>query len=520
MGRMQHDHYDWIIVGSGFGGAVSALRLVEKGYRVLVLEKGRRWRPEDFPRSTWDVRRFLWQPEVGLRGPFKMTFFRHLTVYSGVGVGGGSLVYANTLPVPKQGFFTHGSWAGLADWQAELAPHYATAQRMLGAATNPRLTAPDHALQRVAEGIGRADAFHPTEVAVFFGDATTEVPDPYFDGEGPPRVGCSFCGACMTGCRHGAKNTLDKNYLYLAERRGLELAAEQTVQAVRAREQGYEVETVDTFGWQRRRQTLTADRVMLSGGVLGTVDLLLRMRAAPDGLPALSGQVGQQVRTNSEALIGVTTSRPELDLSEGIAISSILHTDAHSHLEPVRYAAGSGLFRLLVVPHAPGATLGQRLAATLRVTLTNPLQMLKTWFVRDWAKSTTILLYMRSLEGTLALERGWFGMRTHLSTGATPTAAIPEASALAEAFAAEVDGTTVSIFSETILGTPSTAHILGGACIGADPTTGVIGPDHQVHGYPGLYVCDGSAVSANPGVNPSLTITAMTERAMAGIAPA
>ncbi len=511
-----NDHYDWVIVGSGFGGSVSALRLVEKGYRVLLVEKGRRWRPEDFPRTSLDLRNFLWQPEVGLRGPFKMSFFRHLTVYSGVGVGGGSLVYANTLPVPEDDFFEQGSWAGLADWKQELGPHYTTAQRMLGAAENPRLTAPDHALKAVAKGLGREEHFHRTKVAVHFGDPTREVPDPYFDGEGPARIGCSFCGGCMTGCRHGAKNTLDKNYLYLAEKRGLTLLAETTVEAVVRRDGGYALELVPTFAWRRKRRTVTADRVVLAGGVLGTVDLLLRMKE--DGLPELSEQVGRQVRTNSEALIGVTTRRKDLDLSEGIAISSILHTDEHSHLEPVRYAKGTGsLFRAMVLPHAPGATLPQRMAASVRTLAAQPGRAIASGLVRDWAKSTTILLYMRTLEGTMAFERGRLGMRSVITDGASPLASIPEATDLANRMAEQLDGFTVSMFTETLLGTPSTAHVLGGACIGKDRDHGVIGTDHQVHGYPGLYVCDGSAVSANPGVNPSLTITAMSERAMAGI---
>jgi len=513
------DHYDWVIVGSGFGGSVSALRLVEKGYRVLLVEKGRRYTPQDFPRSSLDLRNFLWRPEVGLRGPFQMSFFRHLTVYSGVGVGGGSLVYANTLPIPQQDFFEQGSWAGLADWQAELQPHYGTARRMLGATENPRFTAPDHALKAVAKAIGREEHFGPTQVAVHFGEQPgREVPDPYFDGEGPARRGCTFCGGCMTGCRVGAKNTLDKNYLYLAEKKGLTLLAETTADVVQAHDGGYRLELVNTFGLRRRRRTVTADRVVLSGGVLGTVDLLLRMREEGH-LPELSDEVGRQVRTNSEALIGVTTRRKDLDLSEGIAISSILHTDEHSHLEPVRYAAGTGgLFRAMVLPHAPGSTLIQRLAASARTLLANPRHAASAALVGDWAKATTILLYMRTLEGTMAFERGRMGLRSNVTDGASPAAFIPEATALADRMAKELDGFTVSMFMETLLGTPSTAHVLGGACIGATPHEGVIGPDHQVHGHPGLYVCDGSAVSANPGVNPSLTITAMSERAMAGIA--
>lgn len=518
---MEEEHFDVAIVGSGFGGSVSALRLSEKGYRVVVLEKGRRFAPGDFPKSNWDVRRFLWQPALGLRGPFKMTFLRHVTALHGIGVGGGSLVYANTLPVPQRSFFEQGSWAGLADWSAELAPHYQTARRMLGAAPNPFPGHTDKILGKIAEEDGLSERYGPTDVGVYFGEPGVEVDDPYFDGRGPRRTGCHFCGGCMVGCRHGAKNTLDKNYLWLAEHHhDAEIRPETTVTAIHPVQQGgYRVISRPTFGLRRPASVIRADRVVLAGGVLGTTELLLRMQQQPDGLPALSGQLGQAVRTNSESLIGVTARDPSLDLSQGVAIGSILHTDAHSHLEPVRYSAGSGLFRALVLPHAPGATLPQRMAASVRTVLQSPRRALAATFVRDWARSTAILLYMRSTEGTLGLSLGPLGLRSMVTAGAAPTATIPEASALAERFAEELDGFVVSMFTETIAAIPTTAHILGGATIGATEDDGVIGPDQQVHNYPGLYVCDGSAVSANPGVNPSLTITAMTERAMAAIPP-
>ncbi|MEQ1505014.1 MAG: GMC oxidoreductase [Myxococcota bacterium] len=499
------DRWDAIVVGSGFGGAVSALRLAEKGHRVLVLEKGRRFRAEDFPRTNWNLPGFLWNPSLGMRGPFQMTFTRHVTVLSGVGVGGGSLVYANTLPVPQPAFFEAGSWAGLRDWQAELAPHYATAKRMLGATRNPHLGTTDRILGELAAERGLADRFSPTDVAVYFGDRGTEageVDDPYFGGEGPRRTGCRLCGACMLGCPHGAKNTLDKNYLWLAERRGAVILPETTAVAVRPDpDGGYRVDTRP---------------MVLAGGVLGTVDLLLAMKADPQGLPRLSDRVGDHVRTNSESIIGVTAPSGT-DLTRGVAIGSILHTDDRSHLEPVRYPAGAGLFRAMVLPHAPGATFPQRLAASVRYALANPRRALGSVFVRDFGASTAMLLYMRTAEGTLAFDRGPLGLRSRVTDGEPPSASIPEASELAEAFAQKLDGFVVSLFTETMFGIPTTAHILGGACIGATPDDGVIGPDHQVFGYPGLYVCDGAAVSANPGVNPSLTITAMTERAMADL---
>lgn len=516
-------HYDFVIVGSGFGGSVAGLRLVEKGYRVLMIEKGRRFRAEDFPRTNWNLPRWLWMPALNFRGLFKMTFLPHVTVFSGVGVGGGSLVYANTLPVPKDAFFTTGSWAGLADWARELAPHYQTARRMLGAALFPGTTTGDRVLREIARDLGREEQFHPTEVAVYFGEPGRTVPDPYFNGEGPERTGCNHCGGCMTGCRHGAKNTLDKNYLWLAEKRGLTILADTEVQAVRPRaEGGYRVEATTSTGWfGRTSATFTADKVVLAGGVLGTVDLLLRMKEDPAGLPALSPRTGQYVRTNSESLIGVTTEDRDLDLSTGVAITSILHTDEWSHVEPVRYARGSGFFRLLMAPHAPGSNVFQRLVRFAGITVTSPLALLKMYLVPDWARYTQIMLYMRTLEGTLTFRRARTpltgfraGLTTALADAKAPEAFIPEATDIAQRFAAKVRGTTASLVSETVLGIPSTAHILGGACIGATAADGVIDARHEVYGYPGLYVCDGSAMSANPGVNPSLSITAMAERAM------
>jgi len=518
-------HADVIVVGSGFGGSVSALRLAEKGYRVLVLEKGRRFGLDDFPKSNWDLRRWMWMPGAGLRGFFQMSFFEHVTILHGVGVGGGSLVYANTLPVPPDGFFQAPSWSHLADWKAELEPHYATARRMLGSARNPVETRGDRVLAEIARDIGRPGDHHPTEVGVFFGEPGVRVPDPYFGGAGPSRVGCTQCGACMTGCRVGAKNTLDWNYLYLAEGKGAEVRAETEVTAVRPRPGGgYVVETRPSFGGPG--EAFSADKVVLAGGVLGTIPLLLAMQDDPAGLPHLSQRVGDDVRTNNEALIGVIAP-DEDDLSRGVAITSILHTDEHSHIEPVRYGHGSGFFRLMALPHAPGRTVVGRAAGAARGLLRHPVRWARALGVRDFARKSQVLLYMRTLESTLSLRRGrgpWTGFRsglvTQLAEGApAPTAFMPEATDLAERFAQKVGGVTMTLLTETVLGVPSTAHILGGACMGRGPADGVIDADHQVFGYPGLYVIDGAAVSANPGVNPSLTITAMAERAMAKIPP-
>lgn len=519
---MHEQHYDWIIIGSGFGGSVSAHRLTQKGYEVLVIEKGRRFKPEDFPRTNWDLKRWLWNPALGLKGIFQMSFLKHMTVYHGVGVGGGSLVYANTLPTPKSPFFKAKSWAHLADWEKELAPHYETARRMLGAATNPVMTRGDQVLREIAEEMGREDHFHPTEVAVFFGEAHKRVPDPYFGGEGPDRVGCTFCGACMTGCRVGAKNTLDKNYLYLAEKHGAEVVPETEVTAIRPLDEGgYRIETKASFG-KARTNTLTADRVILAGGVMGTIPLLLRMKEDSNGLPRLSNRVGHFVRSNSEALFAVVSPKKSENFSKGVAITSILHTDEHSHIEPVRYGAGSGFFRTLLAPHSPGPTALARLWGACKALFRNPGRWLRALFVRDFAKHSQILLYMRTLEGTLRMRLGR-SARTGFKRGLVteiddpsqaPSAFIDEATELAEKFADKVEGVATTVVMETLLGVPSTAHILGGACMGDSAETGVIDIRHEVFNYPGLYVIDGSAISANPGVNPSLTITTLAERAM------
>ena len=528
---MNRAAWDFVVVGSGFGGSVSALRLSEKGYRVLVLERGRRFGRDDFPRSNWNLRRYLWAPRLGLRGIMKLTYLRHVTALSGAGVGGGSLVYANTLPVPKDPFFSAPSWAGLADWKSELAPHYQTALRMLGANRTPFLTPPDEVLREVARDIGRPEAFEPTQVAVYFGEPGVAVPDPYFGGEGPARSGCTRCGGCMVGCRHGAKNTLDQNYLFLAERRGAVIQADSDVTWVRPSPGGgWEVTARvgrHALTWLNRRRTVHAANVIFAGGVMGTVPLLLRLRESPDGVPGLSPRLGHFVRTNSEVLVGVVSRKRALDLSQGIAIGSIVHTDEHSHLEPVRYPAGSGFFRLQAMPMATGETALARLGDALARTLRHPWKALRAWLVSDWARSTMILLFMRTVDGSLRMRRGrsaWTLLRRgtvseRQGDGPPAKATDPEAAALAERVAKKLDGFPQSMLTETLLGIPTTAHVLGGCTMGASREEGVIDLRHRVFGYDGLWVIDGSAVSANPGVNPSLTITALAERAMTFIPP-
>ncbi len=514
-------HFDWVIIGSGFGGSVSALRLAEKGYKVLVIEKGRRFKKEDFPKTNWDVKRWMWIPSLGFRGPFEMSFLKDVTALHGVGVGGGSLIYANALPVPKDNFFQAPTWADLADWKNELAPHYETAKKMLGVAQNPLTTRGDEVLLQIAKDTGREDHYQLVDVAVFFGKPNQEVDDPYFAGKGPRRTGCIHCGACMTGCRVGAKNTLDLNYLYLAEQLGVKLHAEAEVTAVRPLpEGGYAVKVKAACTCCT---DITADNVIFAGGVMGTVPLLLAMREDPKGLPNLSAKVGDSVRTNSEDLVGITSPGKD-DFSQGVAITSILQTDDDSHLEPVRYSRGSGLLRLAVLPESGGPNAFVRLLGAVLSVILHPIRWLRSLFVWDWAKHTQILLYMRTIEGTISLRLGRDlftlyrkGLVTQKDKGPKPETNTPEMRDIAKRFAKITGGEPSTLFTETLLNTPTTAHILGGACMGASAETGVIDHRHRVFGYDGLYVIDGSAVSANPGLNPSLTIAALAERAMSFI---
>ncbi|NOX37182.1 MAG: GMC family oxidoreductase [Calditrichaeota bacterium] len=515
--------YDFIIIGSGFGGSVAAFRLSEKGYRVLVLEKGKWLGPEDFPRTNWNLKRWLWLPALRFFGLFKITLFRHVTVLSGVGVGGGSLVYAATHPIPKKSFYQAKSWSHLADWEKELAPFYEIGLKMLGTSVNPRLEEGDLALQQLARELGKITDFSPTRVAIFFGEPGKTVPDPYFGGKGPSRAGCRFCAGCMLGCRYNAKNTLDKNYLYLAQQLGATIQAESEVYDVIPLDgqdgaTGYRVRWRSSTRWFfKEKGEYTTRGVIFAGGVLGTVPLLLKLKNT--SLPRLSDRIGCGIRTNSESLIGVTNLDRSKEFSRGIAIGSILNTDAHSHLEPVRYSAGSGFWRILMSPVVHGRNAFIRILKLIWDVLTDPISNMKAYFVDDWAKRTQILLFMRTLDSTLRFKKGWFGMRSTMDTGEKPTAFIPEAKELAERYARIVHGKPTVLLTETLLGIPTTAHILGGAVMGKDAGEGVIDKDNRVFGYQNMYVCDGSMISANPGVNPSLTIVALAERAMSKIPP-
>ncbi len=511
--------YDYVIIGSGFGGSVSALRLAEKGYSVLVIEKGKRWEACDFPKTNWNLSKWLWLPALKLFGIQKITFFRHISILSGVGVGGGSLVYANTLPKPKSEFFSHGSWSGLDNWEKKLEPHYEVAWKMLGAATNPILGPSDEALKVLSSRIGKEDKFAPTKVSVYFDEPRKTVPDPYFEGKGPERTGCIHCGECMTGCRHNAKNTLDKNYLYLAQDLGAEVLAENEVMDVGPAgvdgEQGYLIKYRKSTSWFAKSSEVRAKGVVFAGGVLGTIPLLLKLQKK--SLPKLSSRLGDMVRTNNEALIPSTSLDKDLGLWKGVAIGSILEVDENSHLEPVRYGKGSGFWRITMMPMVSERNFFLRILKLLFIPFKAPIQWLKIWFVDDFAKRTTVLLFMQHLDSTLKLRRGLFGMRTLVEKGKAPTAFIPEAHKLAEDFSKIINGKPQTMFTETITGIPSTAHILGGACMGASSNEGVIDKDNRIFGYENMYVFDGSMISANPGVNPSLSITAISEYGMSKI---
>jgi cholesterol oxidase len=505
--------YDYIIIGSGFGGAVSALRLSEKGYRVLVIEKGKWFKSEDFPKTNKNLKRWMWLPSIGFFGIFKMTFLRHVGILSGVGVGGGSLVYANTLPVPKKPFFESGSWSSLGEWEEELKPFYQMAKKMLGVSKNPFLADADLALQEVAQEIGKGSDFTPADVAVFFGEPDKVVEDPYFNGLGPQRSGCNFCGACMTGCRYNAKNTLDKNYLYLAQRNGVEIMAEQEVfDVIPMATGGFEIHFKNSTKFFKKRNSSTAKNVVFAGGVLGTVKLLLKLKRK--SLPQLSDMIGHDIRTNNESLIGIPSLDKSKDFSKGIAIGSIFHTDPDSHLEPVRYGYGSTFWRFLLLPLTSGGNFITRVFNLALNVLKSPIRHFRIIFMPEFSTKTPILLFMQHLDSTLRFSRGLFGMRSNTQKGDKPTAFLPRARELAARYARIVDGEPFVTPTESLFGIPTTAHILGGAVMGESKAQGVIDKNNVVFGYPGLLVCDGSMISANPGVNPSLTITAITERAM------
>ncbi|MFC0526378.1 FAD-dependent oxidoreductase [Phytohabitans kaempferiae] len=516
--------YDVVVIGSGFGGSVAALRLAEKGYSVAVLEAGRRFADDEFPQTSWRARRFLWAPGLGCYGIQRITLLRSargqagagVLVLSGAGVGGGSLNYANTLYEPLPAFYDDPQWRGITDWRAELAPHYDQAKRMLGVTTYPMETAADRAMRAVAERMGVGHTYRPTPVGVHIGRPGERVVDPYFGGVGPERTGCLHCGSCMTGCRHGAKNTLVKNYLWLAERLGVEVHPLTTAVSVRPSGSGYRIETVRTGAWLgRRRRVFEAEQVLFAAGALGTQRLLHAMKASGT-LPHLSDRVGALTRTNSEAILGAGVLRPDarrrgLDFTEGVAITSSFHPDEQTHIEPVRYGRGSNVMGLLQSALVDGGP--RRPLRWLRMIAGRPLLYLRLLSVRDWSSRTVIALVMQAADNSLTTHYRRGRLRTTPGHGAPSPTWIPAGNEAVRLLAEEIGGVPGGAVTEAF-NVPLTAHILGGAAIGATPDEGVVDAYHRVFGHPGLHVVDGAAVAANLGVNPSLTIAAQAERAM------
>jgi cholesterol oxidase len=510
---------------------VSALRLAEKGYRVAVLECGKRFRDRDFASSAWYLRRYVWMPRLGMRGIFRMTLFKDVFIVSGSGVGGGSLGYANTLYRARPDFFVDPQWEGLAEWEEELRPHYDTAEKMLGVTEYAGMTPADDLLKEYGEEIGVGDTFKPTRVGVFFGEPGAETPDPYFDGEGPPRSGCIRCGSCMVGCRYGAKNTLVKNYLWFAERLGVEVLPERQATEIRPLgaadgSDGYEVVTAHPGAWARRRQrTLTARGVVVAAGPLGTNKLLADCSHS-GALPRLSDRLGHVVRTNSESIQAVTAPDDSRDFARSVAITSSIYPDPDTHIEVVTYGrAGDAISRLFTTMTGPGTRV-TRPMKWIAAMLRHPLRTVRLLSPAKWSQRTVILLVMQTVDAAMRLraEPARFGRGVRLQTEQDPERPnptyLPAAERAARWFARRTNGIPQSGLTESTMNIPTTAHILGGAVIGADPERGVVDSQHRAFGYRNLLVCDGSAVPANPGVNPSLTITALAERAMTFVPPA
>jgi cholesterol oxidase len=515
-------HYDVVVIGSGFGGSVTALRLTEKGYRVGVLEAGRRFTAETLPKNSWHLRDFVWAPKLGFTGIQRIHVLKDCVILAGAGVGGGSLNYANTLYEPPQPFFEDPQWAHITDWRAELTPHYDQAKRMLGVVTNPSVTPSDVEMQKLAAQFGKSETYHPTPVGVFFGrDGELEpgkrVADPYFGGAGPERTGCIQCGECMTGCRHGAKNMLTENYLYLAEKNGAEIHPMTTVKDVRPRKGGgYEVRTTTTG---RRLglidKTFTADQVVFAAGTYNTQRLLHKLRET--SLPNISARLGYLTRTNSESLIGVRLSRPKHDYTQGVAITSSWYPDDSTHIEPVRYGKGSNAMGLLNTILTDGGTRRHRWAQFFAALARNPLRV-RYLIPRRWSERVIILLVMQALNNSITVRRvrtklGLKKLTSEQGDGEPNPTWIPVANEAAKQLAENVNGIAGGTWGD-LMNVPMTAHFIGGCVIGDSPETGVVDPYHRLYGHPGIHVVDGSTLSANLGVNPSLSITAQAERAM------
>lgn len=513
-------YYDYIIIGSGFGGSVSALRLAQKGYSVAVFEQGRRFYPEDFPKSNWNLPKFLWLPKLRFHGIMAMTLLKDVFVLHGAGVGGGSLVYANNLLIPPDSVFKDDAW-GITDARQQLLPYYRIARKMLGAVPSRVTTKADEILKSCAADIHREDTFHVNDVGIYFGEPDVEVKDPFFSDKGPDRTGCTLCGSCMTGCRVGAKNTLDMNYLYLAEGLGVEIIPETTVVNVTPGEfDGYEVQTVKTGSIIKKRSTIKAGGVIFSGGVMGSVKLLLKLKEN-GSLPELSDQLGNFVRTNSEALVGIVADDKGEDYSAGIAITSGIYPDENTHIETVRYGKGHDAMALFATLLVGGGGRLPRPVRFLATVIRHPLKFLKSLYPFGWARRTTILLVMQTISNYMRFtyKRRWwrlggFSMNSHWKTEHKVPSFLPVANEFAQRFADKIGGEPISVLPEVLFDTSSTAHILGGCIMSDSKDNGVIDFTGEIHGYKNLYVIDGSIIPTNLGVNPSLTITALAEYLM------
>jgi cholesterol oxidase len=534
--------YDFVIIGSGFGGSVSAMRLTEKGYSVLILEKGKQFEDKDFAKSNWQFWKYLWLPALRAHGILQVSILKGVMVLHGAGVGGGSLGYANVLEVPTDETFATPAWKQTTKWGEVLRPHYETAKKMLGVARNPKLWQADHILKQMADEQRTGYTFRATDVGAYFGEAGVTVPDPYFGGEGPPRAGCTHCGGCMVGCRYNAKNTLPKNYLYFAEKNGAKVISESEVTDVRplTKDDGrsmvggplsivekprYEVIYQSSTSPLKRQQTVYAKNVIFSAGVMGTMKLLLSLRDVKKTLPKLSGRLGHMVRTNSEALLGSVARKSDINYSEGVAISSIYNQDEITRVEPVRYPDGSSLMRFLAAPLIDtDVSVPVRILKFLGWGLTHPMDFAKSLILPGWAHNATILLVMQHADNRMRFRIGRSGftlfrrgMIAEKEPGYEIHAQVKGSHELTRDFANRTNGVALGSLGENLLGLPTTAHILGGAPIGKDASEGVVNENFEVHNYKGLYIIDGSIMPANPGVNPSLTITALAEYAMSKI---